>query len=217
MDSLAVADDTVNGCSFNPAVNLLAVATGHRRYPLQPTDSDSDSVSVAELELQDADGRKTPEKQQQQQEEEQRQQQQGGRSDVLVSGSGRQQGKKRRIMCDTASDSRGVSDDGSGLGWVQDKWVVRGKGNMLQVFRLEYEWAEVEDVAAEAHEDQQQVGVEGTAGQQQQQLGQQPDYQQRKEEEQLRHQEHQEQEEEPQVQAVQEVQVPEMFMQQQPQ
>lgn len=42
------AADTVNGVSFNPCLPLLATASGHRRYPLLPTDGwEADDTSAA--------------------------------------------------------------------------------------------------------------------------------------------------------------------------
>jgi hypothetical protein len=42
------AADTVNGVSFNPRLPLLATASGHRRYPLLPTDGwEADDASAA--------------------------------------------------------------------------------------------------------------------------------------------------------------------------
>ncbi|GBF88681.1 hypothetical protein Rsub_01580 [Raphidocelis subcapitata] len=45
--SFLAAPDTVSGCAFHPVMGLplLATASGHRRYPLEPPDSDSDDDS----------------------------------------------------------------------------------------------------------------------------------------------------------------------------
>ena len=40
MDEIRVALDTVSGCSLHPYLNLLAVGTGHRRYPMSTRLSD---------------------------------------------------------------------------------------------------------------------------------------------------------------------------------
>lgn len=37
-----VADDTVNGCQYHPCLPLVALASGHRRYLLEPPDSSGD-------------------------------------------------------------------------------------------------------------------------------------------------------------------------------
>ncbi|KAK9831400.1 hypothetical protein WJX81_001243 [Elliptochloris bilobata] len=41
--SFPAAGDTLNGAHFHPSLPLLATASGHRRYPLAPSDSDSDA------------------------------------------------------------------------------------------------------------------------------------------------------------------------------
>ncbi|KAG1668606.1 hypothetical protein FOA52_001475 [Chlamydomonas sp. UWO 241] len=43
VDDVHVSLDTVNGCDFHPNLNLLAVATGHRRYPITSCNMDTDS------------------------------------------------------------------------------------------------------------------------------------------------------------------------------
>ncbi|KAG1668608.1 hypothetical protein FOA52_001477 [Chlamydomonas sp. UWO 241] len=43
VDDVRVSLDTVNGCDFHPNLNLLAVATGHRRYPITSCNMDVDS------------------------------------------------------------------------------------------------------------------------------------------------------------------------------